>query len=288
MFRKLLVCLYVFTLFSLPAFAAEISKVKGKSVLIDLKGSPANVGDEFYALSSNGKRSGIVKVAKVKGDKAIGRILKGRVQANMSLESKNSSASSSSRTASQTNSKSTPSDGRSYWGLLLGYGMDSMSVNVNNSSTNVFLEKVDLKGSGFSAKALFDYELFNQIWFRGATGLETFKATGDAKCGTLNQQTCEANISYLSLDFLGRYVFSKGSFRPWLGAGVGLLFPMSKSANAISGISTTNVIMIGGGFDIFTSPDFYIPVSVEYGLLPKSDEVEATWIAFRAGFAVPF
>nr|HMN68419.1 hypothetical protein [Bdellovibrionales bacterium] len=51
---------------------------------------------------------------------------------------------------------------------------------------------------------------------------------------------------------------------------------------------TTNVIVIGGGLDWFLSPTMYIPVSLEYGMLPKSDEVDAKWIAVRAGLAVPF
>jgi hypothetical protein len=40
--------------------------------------------------------------------------------------------------------------------------------------------------------------------------------------------------------------------------------------------------------DWFMTPNLYIPVSVEYGFLPKSDEVEANLISLRIGLAVPF
>jgi len=292
-----LVCLCVFTFFASPSFsfAAVVAKVKGKSALIDLKGDPAATGDSFYTVKSDGKRSGLIKIAKVKGDKAIARIVKGRVAVGQTLELQPSRVTpgAGGRTA-RTSGRSAPTaaspSGRSYWGAIFGYSRDSMDVNVNDSVTGLFRERASLSGSGFSGKGLFDYELFNQVWFRGTAGLEMFKVTGPAKCGTGNAQTCDANINYLTMDFLGRYVFATGNFRPWLGGGVGLLFPMSKSATALqaNSISTTNVIMVAGGLDWFTSPTFYVPISVEYGLLPKSDEVEATWMAFRVGFAVPF
>jgi hypothetical protein len=293
MFRSLAyLCLLVFV--SSPAYAGVVLKVKGKSVLIDLKGDPASPGDSFYAVLPNGKRSGIVKISKVKGEKAIGRVIKGNVAAGMSMELQPAEVTGGGSRGGPAKAKRASSDsapaGRSYWGGLFGYGLNSMDVNVNDSVTGDFRKKASLSGSGFSAKGLFDYEIFSQVWFRFTAGLEMFKVAGPKECGTLNQQTCDANINYLSMDFLGRYVFATGSLRPWLGAGVGLLFPMSKEASALQAqsISTTNVIMLSGGLDFFVSPDFYIPMSIEYGMLPKSDEVEASWIAFRVGFAVPF
>lgn len=291
MFRNV-VCICLFTLISLPAFAATVTKVKGKSALIDLKGDPASAGDSFYAVAASGKRSALIRIAKVKGDKAIGKIMKGSASAGMKLELAPSKVASGGGGGGGSSKKpaASSSDGRSYWGAIFGYGRDSMDVNVNDSITGAFKEKASLSGSGFSAKGLFDYEVFPQVWFRGTAGLEMFKVAGPAKCGTLNGEACTADINYISMDFVARYVFTTSSFRPWVGFGVGLLFPMSKSATALQAqsISTTNVIMVPAGVDWYISPNLYIPISVEYGMLPKSDEVEASWIAFRAGFAVPF
>ena len=293
MFRSL-VCLCLLTLVPLSSHAGVVLKVKGKSALIDLKGDPAAPGDSLYTVLPNGKRAGMVKISKVKGEKAIGRVIKGNVAAGMSTELQPAKVTGGGSGSGGPKTKRASSDsapaGRSYWGGLFGYGLNSMDVNVNDSVTGDFRKKASLSGSGFSAKGLFDYEMFSQVWFRFTGGLEMFKVSGPKECGSQNRQTCDANINYLSMDFLGRYVFSNGSLRPWLGAGVGLLFPMSKEASALQSqsISTTNVIMFAGGLDLFTSPNFYIPMSIEYGMLPRSDEVQASWIALRLGFGIPF
>lgn len=275
-------------------FAAEVVKVKGKGVLIELRGDPAVTGDNFYVVSPDGKRRGMVKIKKVKGEKAIGTLTKGKAAPGYTLEFKQQKSvgkATDSKMAAPSMDDGSTRGSRAYWGALFGFAMDSMAVNVTSAPpANTNLGTVDMSGTGFSGKGLFDYELFSQIWFRGAAGVEMFNASGEAKCGPANNEACTAKLMYLSFDFIGRYVFGTGSFRPWVGGGLGLLFPASKDATALdtASISTTNVMIITGGFDWFTSPSFYVPVSVEYGLLPKSDEVEASWIAIRAGFAVPF
>jgi hypothetical protein len=293
---RVILSLVVLGTFASSAFAAEVIKVKGKSALIDLKGDPAAPGDLFYAVKPDGKRAAIIKISKVKGEKAIGKVLKGKAASGYTLELKPSEVAQKSRPKRSSDDPSSeptsePVGGkRSYWGGYFGFAQDSMDVNVNDFVSGTFREKASLSGNGFSAKGLFDYELFPQVWFRGTTGLEGFSVSGKTACGVNNAEACNADIYYLSFDFLGRYVFSEGSARPWIGAGVGLLFPVSKKATALdsSSISTTNVMILAGGLDWFMSPKMYIPISLEYGLLPKSDEVEATWIALRAGFAVPF
>lgn len=279
------------------SFAAEITKVKGSNVLLNLSGESTLPGDVYFAVEG-GKKKALIKIVKVKGDKAIAKILKGTAATGMSLERKGGGGSSSEAATTSTPRKSKSSSGsrasmdsRAYWGVLLGFAQDVMSVNVNRDvPPGDSLGTAGLSGSGFSAKGLFDYELFNQVWFRGTTGLEQFNVAGTSICGKGNKEACDAKIMYLSLDFIARYVFMTGGFRPWAGAGVALLFPASKSSTALasSSIGTTNVLIVTGGFDYFISPSMYIPVSVEYGMLPKSNEVDAHWIAARAGVAVPF
>ncbi len=291
MMRSLFVLVFSFLLFVPQLFAADITKIKGTAALIDLKGEPAQPGDLFYAKSADGKNRGIIQIAKIKGDRAIGRITKGRAEVGMTIEPKGSNTPVAAQpTRMKKSSSEGGAKGRSYWGGILGFGMDSMKAKVLDGTTHAFRETVALSGTSFSGAALFDYELFSQIWFRGLGGIEGFNVTGSSVCGTVNNETCNAKLYYLSLDFLGRYIFSEGNFRPWLGGGVGLMFPASKASTALepSSISNTSVMIVGGGFDYFISPKMYIPFSVEYGLLPKSDEVEATWIEIRMGFAVPF
>lgn len=276
-------------------YAAEVVKVKGKSVLIELKGDPAVSGDNFFAIGPDGKKKAIIRITKVKGDKAIGKVTKGKAMSGYTLEFKQTKVAGGSKAAAPS-SMPAPSaeDGsgewvRAYWGVLAGFSIDTMSVSVSNAS-NQDLGTVNMSGNGFSAKGLFDYELFSNIWFRGTTGVEMFNAAGGNICGTTNTGACNAKLTYLTFDFIGRYVFGHENFRPWVGAGLGLLFPMQKEATALdpSSISTTNVLLALGGFDWFISRNMFIPFSVEYGLLPKSEEVSANWIAVRAGVAWPF
>ena len=120
--------------------------------------------------------------------------------------------------------------------------------------------------------------------------MEGFTVAGNSICGPTNSDACNAKLIYLSFDFMARYIFSNDSFRPWIGGGLSLLFPATKEASALdsASISTTNAIVGAFGFDYYVNNTFYIPVSIEYGLLPKSDEVSANWIAFRTGFGLPF
>ena len=292
MMRNFCVLLIFTIFFSTGLFAAEVTKVKGSNALIDLKGESAAPGDMFFSIGADGKRHGIIEVTKVKGDKAIAKITKGKVQVGMSLEHKGSGGGGGkSQAKRRKGSKSSEiAAGRSYWGGMVGYSRDTMKVQVNDFNTGQPRETTSLSGSAFSAMAFFDYELFPQIWFRGLGGLEGFGVSGNSICGTANKETCNASIYYLSMDFLGRYVFSSGGFRPWLGGGIALMFPATKSATALqaSSISNTSVIQVAGGADWFISPDMFIPISLEYGMLPKSNEVDAYWMEFRIGLSMPF
>lgn len=289
MMRQLLVpVVYLSALFASGAFAAQVAKVKGKTVLIKTDGDAVQSGESFYAMA-DGKRKAVIKISKIKGDKALGVIVKGKAAVGMTLSPRGAGGGKVAK-----HSGGSPAEAgdhvRAYWGGLLGYGMDSMNVQVNNSTTNAAIGTAAMSGTGFSAKGLFDYELFSQIWFRGTTGIEQLNVTGNSICGTGNVTACNAKLMYFTLDLLGRYVFAVGNFRPWLGGGVGLLFPAAKSSTALkaTSIGTTNVMLIAGGLDYFINPRMYVPVSLEYGLLPKSDEVDAHWITFRVGLAFPF
>lgn len=292
MLRHLSFCL-ILSLFAPTLFAAEVVKVKGKSALIDLKGDATTVGDLYYALSSDGKRRGIIKISKVKGERAIGRITKGRAEAGMSLELRGAgaiAADASDSSASSGGGDEGASQGRrKAWGFLIGLAQDKMTAKVNDAAGNA-VATTNMTGMGFSAKGLFDYELFKSVWFRGSAGLEGFNVSGNSVCSTSNNQVCDAKISYMSLDFMGRYVFDLGKIKPWGGVGVSLLFPASKKATALetNSITTTNAITPAAGLDWHVSPKLYIPLSIEIGILPKSSEVEASWVAFRAGVAFPW
>ncbi|MGE3760455.1 MAG: hypothetical protein AB7H97_22005, partial [Pseudobdellovibrionaceae bacterium] len=145
--------LFTFILFAPALQAAEVVRVKGSNVLIDLKGDSPNPGDMFYAVKPDGKRAAIIQISKVKSDKATGKVIRGKASEGQTLEPK--AAGKVARSSGRTHDASAAPSGRSYWGVLAGYSMDSMTVNINDSSTNAFLQKGDLSGTGYSIKGLF-------------------------------------------------------------------------------------------------------------------------------------
>jgi outer membrane protein W len=280
--------LFLFT-FSVFAGAAEIVKIKGASALIELKGDAAAPGDQFYA-TSDGKRRAILQITKVKGDKAIGHISKGKAQVGMTLEPRVASAG---HRAGGGHSASGLT-GKMFWGGMVGFAQDSANVKVlwQLPAANVgdTKEVASLNGTGYSALGLFDYGFTPNFWVRGLAGLESFNITGSSVCGTGNKSTCDAKINYVSASATARWLFMTGNYRPWAGLGLGVMFPMTKSSTAFdaASISSTQVILFEGGLDWQINSRMYVPISLEYGLLPKSTQVEAHWVELRVGLAVPF
>lgn len=273
-------------------WSAEIVKIKGRGCLVDLKGTPANVDDTFFAVTAEGKKKAILVIKKVKGEKAIARIIKGQAEVGMSLKSRSSGGNATAEASAPTSEPAAKSRGsRAASGFLLGFALDNMSVDLKDPNTNASTGTVALSGNAFSAKYLFDYRLFSQVWFRGTTGLDSFVASGSSKCTETQKAVCDVKIYYLSFDALARFVFTeKGSLHPWAGGGFGLLFPMSKSSTALdsSSISNTSVTVVAGGLDWVMQSGAYFPVSIEYSLLPTSNDVKGNWIAVRAGMVWPF
>ena len=288
--------------FSFTADAAKVAKVKGKKVLINLEGDPAQAGDIYYTLTPEGKKAGIIKLQKIKGDQAIAILGKGRALPGFGLEYRQPKGAAAASTAATDSSSEDPApsdnitastggSNKMYWGGMLGFSQNTMDVDLKDGDGNT-RANASLSGSAFSAKGLFDYELLQQVWFRGTAGMEGFKASGGSVCGDSPTfgQACDVDIMYLSMDLWGRYMFTTSTIRPWVGVGFSLLFPMTKKATAVEegSISNSSVMSLGGGVDWFISKDMYIPIQLEYGILPESEDVKAHLIALRVGLGIPF
>lgn len=277
--------LAVLSLIQFQLIAMEVSKVKGEKVLIQLGDQTTSPGDEYFALDGNGLKKGIVAIKQVRDDRAIGLLLKGQAQPGWTLQKR--TAKNKTRGKTTTTSRAGEPNQKAYYGIQIGYAMNKMDVVQANATS------VSMSGSSITYRGIFDYELFERIWFRGGIGMQNFKVTGPSTgCNSLTSYTsaCETNISYLGMDIWGRYLFATGYYRPWLGGGFSLIFPMTKSSTTLdeSSITNSSIIGIGGGIDVFVTPDFYFPLQVEYGLLPKSSNVSANIISIRVGGALTF
>ncbi|NCN95662.1 MAG: hypothetical protein GW917_02975 [Bdellovibrionales bacterium] len=292
-FSSLLAC-SLLLFFSTEGFSAQVSKVKGQSVLIDTQGEEVMVGDIFFVIDLSGNKKAILKILKVKGNRAIGRIGKGSPQVGMSLERKN--ARQSSRPMQNDVQPMEDSYSSSYddgyaptstrrWGGLLGLGMDSLSADEKNAAGAKTGNTISTSGMSFSLMGLYDHKVLSKVWFRGLFGAEGFKTSGSSSAGDRS-----VDLIYLGANAIARYLFSEGNIQPWLGGGFSLLFPLSKTSNLLDSSSITNTysLLFTGGLDWKVSPRLFVPISLEYGMLPKSDSVEASWIQVRAGISIPF
>ena len=281
--------LFAFGLSLLVAFftsttnAAVIKRVKGQSVLVDLESDTAQEGDTFYLINEEGKKKAIVKITKVKEAQAIGKVMKGQATEGMTLLFRPK------REAHQAQTPAPTERSRANFGGMLGFSMANMSVKLSAQTSTANVTK-DLTGPSFSGHMFFDYAFFEKIGARLTFGAQQFNATGDKACGSTATQSCDANILYANFNILGRFVMSNGSFRPWVGGGMGFLFPLTKSSTALASDSITNTsIGVGaGGVDWYISNTDFIPVSIEYGMLPSSSDVTANLISLRVGYGTAF
>lgn len=79
----------VFILYSLTSYSAEISVVKGKKAMI-VKAQGVEQGLTYNVLDKNDRIKGLVKILKIKKDKALGQIVKGSIKKGFRLELDNS------------------------------------------------------------------------------------------------------------------------------------------------------------------------------------------------------
>ncbi|MCB9026849.1 MAG: hypothetical protein H6625_11060 [Bdellovibrionaceae bacterium] len=275
---------------------AKIAKVSGKKVYL-LLDSPAEAskGSIFEIMDPQGKKKGLVKVMKIKGKRALGQ-LKGTANKGWSLKLRKAQQVAKSQDKAEEPEEKNDryenlkqSSPGTFYGVMAGFATNNMTATIDQTGNST--AEVNMTGSGFSGRLLFDHALWTSVWFRGLLGLENFATEGaEDVCGASNDTACDVEISYLSLDLWGRYLFSQGNFRPWVGLGFNLLFPSSKASTAIDekSITSTSVFAGGGGLDWFFKPDMYIPLQVEYGLYPSSETVKAHYIAFRFGIGIYF
>lgn len=285
-----LICLLTLA-FTLNAFSGEVRKVKGKAVIIGIDGLSVSEGDRIFAMDSNGKKVGLIQITKIKGQRAAGKILKGRASEGMELAQKGGKGSRGSKSASGESSGG-PTSGTLRIGGLASFAMDTMKIKARNSAGTI-TEDVPTSGNGFGANAVGDFYFSPMVSVRALAGIETFKATGKStRALCTNSVNCDTSITYFDITGLLRYhVLDESSFPIWLGLGAGFYFPMGSTSNVIEGksISTASLITGGLGSDIKIGDNMYLPLQFDYSVFfPASDDVSTNIISIRAGILFKF
>lgn len=266
--------------------AARVTKVGGRKVLID--GSDSEVAlsqGGRYVVIVDGKRKAIIEITQVKGNKAIGRVLKGRAAVNGTLQPLSGAKTASSGSQrSRSGGGGTPF-GDLTFGAVAGYAMDSQSVTVtsNDGSTS---ETIAMSGSGFSLKGFGDMPVSGPIGVIGRVGIEQFNVSGSST--SLGSR--KTSIMYATVDLMLRYNFMEGDIVPFGAIGLGIHFPLSKTSDVLNTqqVSSTSVFFFTGGLNYKLSETMYLTAMGEYGFFPPSNEVKTSMIAGRAGVGFRF
>lgn len=276
-------------------WAAQVTKVSGKKVLIKLEGFSLTVGTNYYLLSSDGKKKAIVEIKQVKNDLALAEIKKGSAEVGYSVQATSAQAKS---TTEDPSDKSTAA--KSVWsgGVLGGLSMNSFAMTVQSTTNTALKADATMKGTSFGIRGFVDYEYSPSITVRGFAGYEPFAVkgnalgTGSAKiCDAGASEECTVSFTYLALGGEAHYNFMTGKTRAFVGLGYNFLMAMGKSVNVPNldtSSSANQMITFIGGADIGLSKGAFIPVTFEYGMFPGSASVVASAMYLRAGYGMSF
>jgi hypothetical protein len=270
------VCILILLTFSRVSLAMSLDSIKDSRVLINLDGNAVKPGDTILVSDTSGKRRAFVKVAQVKGNRALGNIVKGKL--TMSPSSYVLQPHESGSSASRGPRSSPPSA----WGVAFGYAQNKMSVNAPS---------VDMTGSGYNVEGFYERLIDGSVSMLTRFAYQTFKVAGTAATAAcVNSINCSVDLSYLGLDGLVKYSFFTPKITYWLGAGLGFSFPMSKSSNVIdvSKISVSQKILGDVGLNWYLNRKTYIPVGFEYAMFPSSGGVSSSQIILRVGYGQTF
>lgn len=272
-------------LFSQTSLAGRVVKVKGKKVYIKLDANETESvqqGDQLYLATPQGKKRALVIVRKLKGDKVLAQLKKGKAQKGLVTKGKSGGARPQPKEdvgyedASTMAQREEDNKGRPdlLFGILGAFGSAGQDVTTNGTTFNT-------TGSSMAVKGLLDYSLFDDLGIRARVGLEMFNVSGSDNVGT----NVTTEITYLSIDMMLRYfVYNSSSFGIFLNAGMGIYSPMSKSSGALDpeSISTTSILIFGGGVSLPLN-GWELFAGADYFYFPPSEDVKTSVISAKVG-----
>ena len=321
--NKHILSILFITLFTTSTFAYFVHKVEGEHALVDLQGKSAIEGDLLVAKSPAGENVGVLRVQKIIGERALGRVVRGKVQEGWSLdkhvrggspieepkyisppavaerkdayepekepeplaepEEKPAPVARGESKTKLAKKKSNDDPDQWHFGAMIGYSMDNQTVVLGTSKTATPMSNTSINGYGF-----LDYKFNSYFDMRPFLGIEQFYVTGTNSAGDCTQNTqCSTTVQYATAGSWVRVKYP-GDFSPWFGIGGDYLHPMGKVSNALNTDSINPVIvgLIGVGIDWKITKQFIIPVLVEYGYWPEFTGVTSNWVSIRAGVAL--
>lgn len=315
--QKLFIGILTFLLTATIELRAQtILQMKGKQALLEIPEFSVKEGDLVFAKDANGQRVGQLRIKKVKKNRAIADLVKGRAEAQQEIEVRSQKAKNSRvrqkppvaessegleqnpgegfESEKSSSSEAPMSRSGKAFGALLGYSLNSLqvrsSINVNGTPT---AEDLDLQGSSITLKGFYDLPLNPAINLRFLGGLEPFEVKGSPSAGREvlcgGTKDCSIKFTYLSFEGQGQLNLLNEKNRLYGSLGYSFLFAISNSGNVAafdSSVKTNHVITGSLGFDLRMKRGSFMPFNLDYNFYPTGGDVKASAIHFRVGYAM--
>ena len=260
--------------------AQTVKQFKDNKVLVEFPAGYAIAkDDEFFVLNDKNKRSALVKITNVKGNRATGTVVKGNVVVGNAIQPRKAAAGQNMKGSESTSAAEAPSFlrfDRMKLGFNFKYMMNAISAKQTDGTNS---ETVPMKGSNFGLSSNFDMPLSGKLIARGEAGIEMLDVKGTGQfnsCAARTSTACDAKITYLTLGAAGRYDLLQSKFTLFLAGGGLIKIPLSKKSTSLdeSKIEMANSIYVALGGDFMMGNKSFFPISLEYHLsLNKSDTV---------------
>jgi hypothetical protein len=274
-------------------FAARVIQAKDKRILIQLESTESiSIGQKIFLVSKDDKKVAAATVVQVKNNRAIAEISKGASAGNEYVELTDYGMTPEKEALNHYSKTLTTSHRLSSLRIAVTgiISMNNMATKQSDAvSPTPNTETVNMTGLSFGLGATADYNYNPWLVLRGTLGYEPFNASGSSQfvvCNNLSSRDCSATLGYLSAGGFARYDYIKAKTTYWVGAGLVIKHPLSKTTTALRSddIRTTSTIALTTGADIHRTDKTYIPVALEYQMFQSSETVSANLILIRAGY----
>ena len=283
------------------AFASVIMKTKGNRALIKLEGVSSERGDKFNVLNTSGRTMGILEVKRIKGDRALGVLLKGKMKKGAVLEPRSVQSTRSyvrdedddydysNRLSTRGKSQITP---RSTTGVGFIAGLHLNSVRVSN-------DKI-IFGPGAELGLNLDFRLSSLLHVRLAGSFYMFRANGIGCPDDI--RTCALDINYpKGTAILRGFLLIDDRINLWIGAGASILYPiptanrLNLTEESFKYVHWSPVVALGIDYHF---GEFYIPIQLEVNWInpfiisfksqTQSNQVKPFFMGVKIGLVFSF
>lgn len=305
--------------------SAIVIKTRGNRALIDLEGAKTKKGRYFEIYDLKGEKKGIIRISKVKNNKAIGVLRLGKVKRDWGLEPKNkftarriiNRAQAKKRLASnKRNYKNSRSllqkkKARPVRGLASYYEEENEDSYATNEDVRYLNNRFMLHSFGINAGASYNYMQLRTEDKKNLSGI-SYNTSIYAEMEIVKSMSLSFNLGYNYLKLrrscdispeckldvhyfpslgiaLKATALSIDSLNIWIGGGGNFLYPISYENNLIENKSFNG---IHGSISTFAGMDFkilekiYIPVGVYFSVFIPPSETQMTYaITLKAGLS---